>query len=190
MNDAPIAAALRFDISVDHNPHLAVGTRTVHTIIGVHATEARPAASTAAAVAAEVIIIDKSQSMRGSRIAAACLAASDAIDELPDGTYFAVIAGQTCAELVYPQEAAMVRASALTRAAARRAIGEVNAKGTTSMSTWLRLADSLLARCPAHIKHVLLLTDGHNTERGEVLAEALKACEGHFVCDCRGMGDG
>lgn len=182
--------ALNFTIRIDHNPYLAVGQRTVHAIIGVRAAEPGPGAGSAPPVAAEVIIIDKSKSMTGSKIAEACRAASTAVDLLRDGTYFAVIAGQTVAELVYPPEPVMIPVSGATRAAAKHEIGLIAAAGTTGMSTWLTLADTLLTSCPAQIKHAIMLTDGHSTEDGDVLSAVLTQCAGHFVCDCRGVGDG
>jgi hypothetical protein len=182
--------ALNFTIRIDHNPHLAVGQRTVHAIIGVRAAEPGPGAGSVPPVAAEVIIIDKSKSMTGSKIAEACRAASTAVDLLRDGTYFAVIAGQTVAELVYPPEPVMIPASGATRAAAKHEIGLIAAAGTTGMSTWLTLADTLLTSCPAQIKHAIMLTDGHSTEDGDALSAVLTRCAGHFVCDCRGVGDG
>src|ERR1017187_5085051 len=172
--------ALRFTIRIDHNPNLAVGKQTVHAIVQVRAAEAGPGASGAPPVAAEVIIIDKSKSMTGSKIEEACRAASTAVDALRDGTYFAVLAGQTFAELLYPPEPVMIPASGLTRAAAKREIDRVVAAGTTSMSTWLTLADTLLANCPALIKHATMLTDGHSTEDDDALPAALAECEGHF----------
>jgi von Willebrand factor type A domain len=181
---------LNFTIRIDHNPYLAVGRQTVHAIIQVRAAEPGSGAGSAPPVAAEVIIIDKSKSMTGSKIVEACRAASAAVDVLRDGTYFAVIAGQTFAELVYPPEPVMVPASGTTRAAAKREIGRMAAAGTTGMSTWLTLADTLLTSCPAQIKHALMLTDGHSTEDDDALSAALTQCAGHFVCDCRGVGDG
>jgi hypothetical protein len=128
--------------------------------------------------------------MTGSRIEEARRAASAAVDVLRNGTYFAVVAGQTSAELVYPPQQGMVAATARSRAAAKRMIAKVAVGGTTNMSTWLRLTDTLLTECPAQIKHAIMLTDGNSTDSEGALAAALRACRGHFVCDCRGVGDG
>jgi hypothetical protein len=180
--------ALAFTIRIDHNPNLAVGQQTVHAIIGISAAEPDPG-TRALPVAAEVIIIDKSRSMTGSRIAEACRAARAAVDVLRDGTYFAVLAGHSYPELVYPPDAVMIPASGPTRAAAKEEIDRVVAGGATSMSTWLALADTLLVNCPAQIKHAVMMTDGHSTEDDGALAVVLGQCAGHFVCDCRGVGD-
>jgi hypothetical protein len=186
MTDEP----LRFSLRVDHNESLAVGSRKLDAIVQVGAAETNTGADSGAPLAAEVVVIDTSRSMTGTRIAEARRAASAAVDVVRDGTYFAVVAGQTSAELVYPPGPAMVAATARNRAAAKRKIAKVAAGGTTNMSTWLSLTDSLLAGCPAQIKHAIMLTDGHSTDAEGALAGVLKACEGHFVCDCRGVGDG
>jgi hypothetical protein len=186
MTDEPLTFSLR----VDHNPNLAVGQRQLHAIVQISAADPDPGAGSGAPLAAEVIVIDSSKSMTGTRIEEARRAASAAVDVVRDGTYFAVVAGQTSAELVYPPDPAMVAATARNRAAAKRKIANVPAGGTTNMSTWLSLTDTLLTGCPAQIKHAIMLTDGHSTDAEGALAVALKACQGHFVCDCRGVGDG
>jgi hypothetical protein len=186
MTDEPLTFILR----VDHNPHLAEGQQVLHAIVQVGAEEPDRSAASGPPLAAEVIIIDASKSMTGSRIAEARRAASAAVDAVRDGTYFAVIAGQTSAELVYPSAPGMVAASSRNRTTAKNKIAKIAAGGTTNMGTWLGLADTLLAGCPAEIKHAILLTDGHSTDGPDALRAALKAYEGHFVCDCRGVGDG
>jgi hypothetical protein len=180
-----------FTLAVDQNPYLAVGSRAVHAIVRVTAADATADAPAAGQppTAAEVVIIDKSSSMTGKKIIEACRAASAAVDAVRDGTYFAVIAGQSAAEQVYPAKGGMVRATARTRAAANRALGAVKAEGGTHMSTWLRLADRLLTGSPAELRHALMLTDGQNIEGDAPLRDALHACEGRFVCDCRGVGE-
>jgi hypothetical protein len=181
---------LTFTLRVDHNPDLAVGQQKLDAIVQVGAAEPDPHAADGPPQAAEVIIIDTSKSMTGSRISQACRAASTAVDVVRDGTYFAIIAGQTSAELVYPSDLGMVAATARNRAMAKRKIAKVTADGTTNMSTWLGLANALLTSCPAQIKHAIMLTDGHSTDARGALRASLKECEGHFVCDCRGVGDG
>lgn len=175
-----------FTLKVSQNPCLAVGSTTVHAIVRVSAaggdSDSRPP------TVAEVIVIDKSLSMRGSKITAARQAAAAAVEVLRDGTHFAVVAGQSRAEQVYP-EAGMVTASAATREEAVAALNGVRADGATNMSTWLRHADLLLSESDAQLKHVLFLTDGQNIEGEGPLGEALRACENHFVCDCRGVGN-
>jgi hypothetical protein len=182
---------LTFTLSVDHNLHLLVGEQKLDAILQVAATESAPDAASGHPLAAEVIIIDTSRSMIGPRIEEARRAASTAVDAIRDGTYFAVIAGHTSADLIYPASPGMVPATARNRSAAKRKIAKVTADGTTSMSAWLRLADALLVGCQeAQIKHAVMLTDGYCTDDEGALPAVLKTCEGHFVCDCRGVGDG
>jgi hypothetical protein len=139
-------------------------------------------------VAAEVIMIDTSGTMAGTKVHQACQAATKAIEVLRDGTYFAVVAGWSSARSVYPAHG-MARASTVTRKEAARALTRVKAAGGTSMSTWLALTGELLAGVPAQIKHAIMLTDGQNIEGDVPLRAALRACEGKFICDCRGIGD-
>ncbi|MBL7489986.1 VWA domain-containing protein [Frankia sp. AgW1.1] len=141
---------------------------------------------------AEVIIVDCSGSMAFPRtkIAAARQAAGAAVDALQEGAHFAVIAGTALARFVYPREG-MAVASSDTRGQAKAAISRLSADGGTAMGNWLRLADSLLARRPEAIRHTIMLTDGKNeSETAQQFAEAVAACEGHFQCDCRGIGEG
>ncbi|MDI5963367.1 VWA domain-containing protein [Streptantibioticus silvisoli] len=181
--------ATPFAVKVHQNPYLAVGERTLHAVVGVEASGAAGGLAHGEPLTrAEVVIIDTSASMSAEkRLDKAREAAAVAVDTLVEGTEFAVIAGSDEATQVYPRQG-LARASERTRQEARRALRDVRAAGSTSMSTWLSLADSLLAGSAARKKHAVLLTDGHNTEGERPLAAALKACEGRFDCDCRGIG--
>jgi hypothetical protein len=129
--------------------------------------------------------------MSGQKVRQAAHAAGAAVDVLRDGVSFAVIAGESSARMVYPEgpEPGLAVASAATRAAAKRALAGVRASGGTNMSTWLGLADRLFAASDVRLKHALMLTDGQNMEGATALSRALQACAGHFVCDCRGVGE-
>lgn len=189
-NVPPQEFALAFALKVHQNQYIAPEDRAVRAILEITASSAVGAAEADPPVAAEVIIIDTSNSMNADgKLVMACRAAATAVETLRDGTYFAIVAGHSEAEQAYPPTGGMVRASADTRAAAARALDSVRAQGGTSMSTWLRLADRLLDGCPAQLKHALLLTDGFNVEGEQPLFAALRACEGRFACDCRGIGD-
>jgi hypothetical protein len=126
---------------------------------------------------------------RGKMIAARQATAA-AIDALRDGVAFAVIAGTDQARLVYPQQPGLIPADARSRAAAKASVNNLRAGGGTAIGRWLSLANTLFAGYGGHaIKHAILLTDGRNEhERPEDLARTLSACEGTFVCDCRGVG--
>ncbi|BCJ31388.1 VWA domain-containing protein [Actinocatenispora sera] len=181
-----------FTAEVYQNPYLAAGAETVDAVITVTAGEGGAAPAPAGTPsAAEAIMIDCSGSMGypRSRMTEAIKATGVAVDTLRDGVLFAVIAGRSRAEQVYPSSG-MVAASADTRAAAKRAIGGLTPSGGTAMGSWLALANRLFAQVPAQVKHGIMLTDGRNQhETPEALRQVLAECEGRFSCDCRGVGE-
>ena len=173
-----------FTVTVDQNPHLRAGATSVEAIVGVTATGAEPGPAPTAR-AAEVIIIDTSGSMTGQKLVAAKNAARAALDALRDGTHFALITGDSNAELIYPRlsRGRMARLTDRTRAEAKSTLRAVKASGGTAFDPWLLLADKLLATRPNDIRHAVMLTDGHGS-----LHTALDTCRGHFTCDARGIG--
>jgi hypothetical protein len=93
--------------------------------------------------------------------------------------------------MVYPPDATLVPATRETRAEAQHAVSQLIAGGGTALGTWLYLAKNLFAGHPAEVKHAIMLTDGRNEhETPGQLAAVLRSCEGGFVCDARGVGDG
>jgi hypothetical protein len=93
------------------------------------------------------------------------------------------------AHQVYPSSGGLAVASETTRAEARKVAGKLRAGGGTAIGTWLTLAGERFSEAPGRICHAILLTDGENrNETREELEAALAACEGHFQCDCRGVG--
>ncbi|MFD2463755.1 VWA domain-containing protein, partial [Amycolatopsis samaneae] len=140
--------------------------------------------------AAQVVMIDCSTSMSGTKLAEAKRATGVAIDTLRDDVAFAVISGTSSARVIYPPKAgALVPASAATRAQAKEAVRGLRAHDGTAIGTWLALADRLLDGHPARIKHAILLTDGRNQHQTEAeFRRDLERCRGHFVCDSRGVG--
>jgi hypothetical protein len=181
-----------FRVDIYQNEYLHEDAHEVNAIVTV-SSDGSAVSSTVdtSAAAAEVIIVDCSGSMdypRGKMIAAK-QATSVAIDELRDGVAFAVIAGTDQARLVYPQQGGPVLADARTKATAKAAVNNLKAGGGTAIGRWLALANSLFAGHQNAIRHAILLTDGRNEhERPADLAATLAACEGAFVCDCRGVG--
>jgi hypothetical protein len=126
-------------------------------------------------------------------IAMAQRAAAAAIDQIIDGTWFAVIAGTHLARIAFPAgraELGMVQMDAASRDAAKRAISSFRADGGTAMGTWLTMAARVFATVPSLAqKHAILLTDGENQhETPEQLTAAIQAAQGQFQCDCRGVG--
>jgi hypothetical protein len=182
-----------FSARVYQNEYLAVGATDVHAIVTITCTGAGRAGQVGSGEAAELVIVDTSGSMDGARIKAAQVAAAAALDQILDGTFFAVIAGNHEARLAYPWlqgRLGMVRMSPETRAAARAAVGSFRADGGTAIGTWLGLAVSLFDTVPtAAQRHAILLTDGKNQhERPQELSRRLALASGRFQCDCRGVG--
>jgi Ca-activated chloride channel family protein len=140
--------------------------------------------------AAEVIIMDCSLSMkRHGKLEEAKRAVAAAIDALPEGTRFAIIAGNHVVRQVHPRDGALARADDRTRREARAQMSHYVADGGTAMSTWIRKADELLAGESDVVRHAVLYTDGINeSETQDELDSALRACRDRFVCDVRGVG--
>ncbi|WP_238014931.1 VWA domain-containing protein [Dactylosporangium sp. AC04546] len=181
-----------FTTEVYQNRFLPTGTTTVNAVVTVAAGgPAAPAAPDPSDVA-QVLMVDCSGSMGSPRhkLAEAKKATMAAIDTLPDGVAFGIVAGRADATMVYPPDPVLAVADARTRTAAKRAVTQLTADGGTAIGTWLALANTLFIGHPAAFKHAILLTDGKNEhESPHQLAAALRACEGRFVCDSRGVGD-
>jgi hypothetical protein len=130
----------------------------------------------------------------GSKIRAARRATATAVDLIPDGTWFAVIAGSHRAWCVYPPAPAgqwpqLAKADSRTRAEAVHVSQQLPATGGTAISTWLELARVMFDRHPGAIRLAYLLTDGKNeSEPRFKLEEALAKATGIFQCDARGVG--
>jgi hypothetical protein len=182
-----------FTAEVYQNEFLPDGGTDVHAIVTVTCTGAGEAGRGEGGDAAEIVIVDTSGSMNGDKIRAAQEAAAVAIDQIIDGTWFAVIAGTDGAARAFPYPnamSAMVRMEPGARAAAKEAVSRLGAGGGTAIGSWLRLAGRLFASVPsAAQRHAILLTDGKNqSELPEVLQAAIAESQGRFQCDCRGVG--
>jgi hypothetical protein len=178
-----------FSIDVFQNEFVPDGTTTMDAIVTV--TAHGGGAPSTAGRAAEVLVIDTSGSMGSppARIHAARQAAAEAIDVIRDGVEFAVVSGTERATMVFPTwGAGLVVADPATRQAAKDAVRHVRPSGGTAMSTWLRAAGALFSASDAALRHVILLTDGENTEEAGLLEAALAEVAGQFQVDCRGVG--
>ncbi|WP_433345554.1 vWA domain-containing protein [Microtetraspora malaysiensis] len=180
-----------FTMRVDQNKYLPTGGEEVHAIVTVEASG--PIERAPMVEVAEIIIVDTSGSMSYDKIAEARKAARAAIDTLRDGVYFAVVAGNHEAQIIFPDRAVLVPATPESRNAAREAVSRLVAEGGTAMGRWLRRAADLFGdfqqAYPGAIKHAILLTDGKNEhEKAPEFAANLAYCTGKFVCDCRGVG--
>ncbi|KOX19626.1 VWA domain-containing protein [Nocardiopsis sp. NRRL B-16309] len=181
MSAAPPPPVSRLE--VHQNPCLPEGAQDVHAIATVTVDAPAPAASSPA----QVIVIDRSYSMNGDKIARAREAAVAAVDALRDGSRFAVIAGNGRAEQIYPlRPAALAEATTSSRDAAREAILALKPDGGTNLVPWLELASALLATVgPGDVRHTTILTDG----QGNLTDAVLRRCAGAFTCDCVGIGE-
>jgi uncharacterized protein YegL len=182
-----------FSCEVFQNEFLPEGGTDVHAVVAVTCSGAGAAGRSAGADAAEIIIVDTSGSMQGDRIEAAKAGAAAAIDQVLDGTWFAVIAGTDGASRAFPYPnavSAMVRMEPGARAAAKQAVSQLMAGGGTAIGSWLRLAGRLFDSVPtATQKHAILLTDGKNqSETDQALRNSIAGVTGTFQCDCRGVG--
>ncbi|MEN3358555.1 MAG: hypothetical protein V7637_2537 [Mycobacteriales bacterium] len=169
------------------NEYLPAGTGEVDAVVTVTAADDTDPALAPAGDRTEIILLDKSGSMGGGKITAAKGATTAAIDCIPDGTHFAVIAGDGSASVVVP----LTEAAEASRRDARDRVGRIRAGGGTAMSTWLSAAAELFQQRPGVINHAILLTDGKNeSEQRARLDAALADVTGLFQCDCRGVGTG
>lgn len=174
----------QFQAEIFQNEYLPAGAREVHAILSVTAT-----AGTAGLPMGEKtfgIVCDVSGSMEGSKLDAAKAAMSRMVDMLPPDCSFFIIAGADGVQLVSPLQ----RAEPFARQQAKQAIAGMRAFGGTRISNWLQaVLDQLRGRPAGGVRQVLLLTDGQN-DAGDAapLESVLRACEGIFQCDCRGVG--
>ncbi|APE34624.1 hypothetical protein BOX37_12390 [Nocardia mangyaensis] len=177
-------------IAVDQNEFLAEGARVVDAVLTV-TTGAELAAIAPLPPRLEILIIDCSGSMGNKRKFENALGATrTALDEIPDGTAFAIIEGTESARMIYPTSGERsAPADRDHRVAARRALDKLRPDGGTAMGSWLALAREVALAHPGAQAHAILLTDGKNEhETPEQLATELDRAEGLFVCDCRGVG--
>ena len=189
---------MNFSASTYQNEFLPADATEVHAVVTVTSSGGDGTAAPAAVPdKAVVLIVDTSGSMGqpNTKIRAARHALAASLEELPDGTWFAVISGSHEAMCVYPptyatgEPPSLARADASTRAEAVEIAKQLRPEGGTAISTWLDMARDVFAGHPEAIKLAYLLTDGRNeSEPHENLEAALRRCEGVFQCDARGVG--
>jgi len=180
-----------FRIECFQNEFVPEGAAVMNAVLTVTA-DGLPAADASPVAAgdgrSEVIMIDVSGSMTGSKLREAKAATAAAVNCLPDGVRFGIIAGNDTARVLYPSSPPLAVASASTRGEAMKVLRKLETGGGTAIGSWLHLATFLLQDQPG-IRHAILLTDGKNEhETPEVLTQVLAQAEGVFQCDCRGVG--
>ncbi|WP_086829476.1 hypothetical protein, partial [Allokutzneria sp. NRRL B-24872] len=175
---------LGFDIEVSHNEHLRPGARELDAVLSVTASPLATA-PTEPPSAAEVIIFDASAPAALGDLKHAVMAA---IDALPDGVAFAVLAG---ARMAFPVGRQLCPSTPENRAVAKAAVSIVTPTGApAALGEQLALADRLFVEHEGAVRHALLVTASDSGESEQDLATAADACAGHFVCDCVAVGDG
>ena len=175
---------------VYENEYLPADATDVHAIVTVTCSGAGTAGSSGGG-AAEVVIVDTSGSMASphTKITSARTAAAAAVDAIVDGTWFALLAGNHEAWMLYPQGGGMVQSSERTRSEAREAVRRLEPSGGTAIGKWLRAANGVFQTVEAAQRHAILLTDGRDeTETPADLQAAITEATGVFQCDCRGVG--
>ncbi|MFI5952264.1 VWA domain-containing protein [Cryptosporangium sp. NPDC051539] len=181
----------QISVETHQNEFLPAGGRTVDAIVSVTGSGAPSAAQPRRpGSVAEMILIDVSASMSGRKLRAAKQAAAAAIDALPDGVSFGIVAGDTTAWPVYPGGKYLATSTRAHRSAARDAVSGLQTRGGTAIGAWLSLAARMFTEQGAALNHAILLTDGANGEDERTFEATLARCEGRFVCDSRGIGEG
>jgi hypothetical protein len=168
-----------FTLTVDQNMHVPPGTAEMAAVLTVTCEST----GTSKSEVAEVIVIDRSGSMLGRKLEEAKKAAQSAVDALPDGAYFAVVLGESNAQVIHPRKG-LARATDRERFQAKRAIETTAVRGGTDIGSWLRSAADVLETRPSALGHVLVLTDG----QGALSEHDLAYCDGKLGCTAVGIG--
>lgn len=176
-----------FTLESFFNPHLALGASRLDVIITATAHDAAGGpGQSAVQKKAVAYLVDTSGSMdSGNKLPMAKVALRQAIDLLDEDALFSIITFDSQAHV----EVSMMPATRANKGAAYEKVKQLNAGGGTSMSTALWAAQKEFAKVEDAIPYAQFLTDGENNSGDLVdLDNALKACEGRFLCDCWGVG--
>jgi uncharacterized protein YegL len=175
----------QFTAEVFQNQYLPEDAKEVHAIMTITVEGGEDVAVAPSTGRLFGIICDISGSMDGKKIHAAKEAIVKVVNLLPADTNFFIVTGATKANVVFP----VSQATSEKKQQAIAAIKNIDAGGTTLMSTWLTEALKQFNKMPNAVRQALLLTDGQNGDSDEQpLKKVLQQCEGVFQCDCRGVG--
>jgi Ca-activated chloride channel homolog len=183
MVSQPIAdRAVRLEARLGHAAVRADGPRRSYLLVDVVAGDApgdRPAAGDTA------LVIDRSGSMRGARLASAVAAASAWIERAPDGDRMSVVTFADDAQTLF----AATELDAASRPRLIAAIRRIEADGNTCLSCGLvRAMHDMRKELRAgsdRVQRIVVLSDG-DSNRGVVDAAGL----GRFATDARDAGVG
>ena len=184
----------QFTAEVYQNEFLPQGGTDVHAVVTITCTGAGEAGRGEGGDAAEIVIIDTSGSMQGDRFANAQQAAAAAIDQILDGTWFAIIAGNRPGHRAFPYPnavSAMVRMEPGAREEAKRGDpatagrrwhrhGHLAAAGDAAVLVGAERRRSATRSCSP--------TARTRARPRSSLQDAIRAAQGVFQCDCRGVG--
>ena len=179
---------MHFSIETFFNPHLGAGADRIDAILTVTTTHDDRAPGTVSGPGRAIaFIIDRSGSMESNgNIEAAKHAARVCINLLDENTRFCVVAFSSKAEVLVPLCPAT---HLVNKELAHRQIQSLVPEGGTAFSKALLAARQELDKLDGGIRYALFLTDGANdaVDRPH-LKSAVKACQGRFQCDGRGIG--
>ena len=125
------------------------------------------------------IVIDRSGSMKGKRLANAFSAARSAIQRLRDGDLVSVITYNTTAEVMV----APTQVNTASRSRILAALKPTRAAGDTCISCGVETGMRMLGRRESMVSRILLLSDGEATRGVRDLAGFQRIAE-----ECRSMG--
>ena len=178
---------VEFTVESFFNPHLALGASRLDVIITATAHDAAGSSGQSALQKKAVAyLVDTSGSMdSGNKLPMAKVALRQAIEVLDEDCLFSIITFNSQAYVVV----SLTPATRVNKSAAHEKVKQLQAVGGTCMSTALWAAQKEFAKAKDAIPYAQFLTDGENNSSDtEDLDNALKACEGRFICDCWGIG--
>jgi hypothetical protein len=176
---------MKFTVESYFNPFLPLGGKRIDAVLTVSCENEGVQAVSTQDRAIE-LLLDTSGSMdNGNRMHNMKLAARTAVERMPDGVLFGIIAFNSDAHVLVPLQ----RSTPQSRAQASNMIQQLHAGGGTEFSKALLAARNEFLKFPGVIACARLLTDGENNkdDTKKWLKSAVAQCQGVFQCDTRGV---